>query len=313
MAEYLDINGLKKYDELIKKKINDISAGSVVYIPSEELQANTSLESDVHGGLDSHTAKWFAEKGFTISQMLDSILFKTVYAVLTEPSIAWKSTFKSKDVLVGTDITSMLISNDDVANYVTTNNGSWTLNSFDASNGHGVITLTTTNIPDAVNDVISMPNKTITFVAKTTFEPGNDPNNNKGVVQEGDGYKGGEKTTATISWTPYYDWYATTKNAGVLDKQSVMSGCGVSVKTTPEFTLQPHTSSKPQMIRIPKALINFQQFDTSSNSWKTIDLIGGVPENWERVQDSEKENNINYYTYTYTGKDRGEVKLKIKF
>ena len=81
MAEYLDINGLKKYDELIKKKINDISAGSVVYIPSEELQANTSLESDVHGGLDSHTAKWFAEKGFTISQMLDSILFKTVYAV----------------------------------------------------------------------------------------------------------------------------------------------------------------------------------------------------------------------------------------
>ena len=158
-----------------------------------------------------------------------------------------------------------------------------------------------------------MPNKTITFVAKTTFEPGNDPNNNKGVVQEGDGYKGGEKQTAKISWTPYYDWYATTKNAGVLDKQSVLSGCGVSVKTTPEFTLQPHTSSKPQMIRIPKALSNFQQFDTSSNSWKTIDLIGGVPENWERVQDSEKENNINYYTYTYTGKDRGEVKLKIKF
>ena len=47
MAEYLDINGLKKYDELIKKKINDISAGSVVYIPSEELQANTSLESGI--------------------------------------------------------------------------------------------------------------------------------------------------------------------------------------------------------------------------------------------------------------------------
>ena len=67
------------------------------------------------------------------------------------------------------------------------------------------------------------------------------------------------------------------------------------------------------MIRIPKALSNFQQFDTSSNSWKTIDLIGGVPEHWERVQDSEKENNINYYTYTYTGKERGEVKLKIKF
>jgi hypothetical protein len=104
----------KKYSdgsdtETIVGRLEDLERDGETYKPAQSLVEATDLTSSVHGGLGSHNAAWFKERGYTYSQMFDEILFPTVIPTMTEPSLTWKNFSTSYDKLVGDDITNLIL------------------------------------------------------------------------------------------------------------------------------------------------------------------------------------------------------------
>lgn len=95
-----------------------------IYKPSQSLVDATDLTSDVHGGLGSHNAAWFKSQGYTYSEMFDAILFPTVIPTMTAPTLTWKDYSTSNDILVNSDITDLILTKNNIANYVNVNLGS---------------------------------------------------------------------------------------------------------------------------------------------------------------------------------------------
>ncbi|MBO7210402.1 MAG: hypothetical protein J6V44_05295 [Methanobrevibacter sp.] len=308
--------------ETIVDRLEDLERDGEIYKPSQSLVDATNLSSSEHGGLGSHNAAWFKEQGYTYSQMFDAILFPTVMPTMTEPSLSWKNYSTSYDKLVGTDITSLVLDNDNIANYITANLGSWSLDvnsEMTASNGCGTIKVSTTGSPvDNGDGTYSMGTTTIKYQAYAKFSSGDDPKDNKGNVCTGMGYfSNGNKYSSSAYIYPHYNFYATTNQSapGELVQQPVMRSAGISTVTTTQgkITLAPHTSATPWKIRLPKALQTLWMLNTSNGKYEVIEMSGNAPKMWKYEQETTKENGINYHVYTYIGSDNNSANIQIKF
>lgn len=308
--------------ETIVGRLDDLEKEGEKYKPAQSLIDATDLKSDVHGGLGSHNAAWFKSQGYTYSQMFDAILFPTVMPTMTEPSLSWKNYSTAYDKLVGTDITSLVLDNDNIANYITANLGSWSLDinsEMTASNGCGTIRVSTTGSPvDNGDGTYSMGTSTIKYQAYAKFSSGDDPKDNKGNICTGMGYfSNGNKYSSTAYIYPYYNFYATTNQSapGELVQQSVIRNAGIGTITTTQgkITLAPHTTATPWKIRLPKALQTLWMLNTSSGKYEVIEMSGNAPKMWKHEQETTTENGINYHVYTYIGSDNNSANIQIKF
>lgn len=307
--------------ETIVGRLDDLERDGEIYKPSQSLIDATNLTSDVHGGLGSHNAAWFKEQGYTYSQMFDAILFPTVIPTMTSPSLSWKN-YSSKDRLVGSDITDLILTSDNIADYVNVNLGSWSLDinsNMTASNGCDTINLSKSGNPvDNGDGTYSMGTYTIRYQANAKFIDGDDPKDNKGNVCEGMGYSSSTSVYTDYAYIyPYYNFYATTdKNApGELVEQTVVRSAGINPVTTTQgkITLAPHTKTKPWKLRLPKKLQVLKELNTTNMIYETIDMNGDAPKMWKYEQDTVKENGIYYHIYTFIGEDKNSANIQIKF
>jgi hypothetical protein len=307
--------------ETIVDRLDDLEKDGEKYKPSQSLIDATDLTSDVHGGLGSHNAAWFKEQGYTYSQMFDAILFPTVTPTMTSPSLSWKN-FSTSDRLVGSDITSLILTNDNIANYVNVNLGSWSLDinsEMTASNGCGTIKVTTTGSAiDNEDDTYSMGTSTIKYQAYAKFMDGDDPKDNKGNICTGMGYYSNSNVYTSSAYIyPYYNFYATTNQnePGELTLQTVVRKAGIETVTTTQgkMNLAPHTSAKPWKLRLPKKLQTLWMLNTSNGKYEIIEMSGDAPKMWKYEQDTVEENGIKYHTYTYIGSDNNSANIQIKF
>lgn len=306
----------------IVDRLNDLEKDGEIYKPSQTLVDITNLTSDVHGGLESHNAAWFKENGYTYSQMFDEILFPTVVPTITSPSLEWKNDISLYyDKLVGSDITDLILTNDNVSNYVDVNLGSWSLDinsQMTASKECGTIKLNAIGEPiDNGDDTYSMGTSTIKYQAYAKFADGDDPKDNKGNVCKDMGYNNSNVYTSTINIYPYYNFYATTnQNApGELVSQTFIRHSGIETVITPEnmITLAPHTIDTPWKLRLPKKLQSLGLMNTSNGKYEDIEMVGDAPKMWKYEQETTTENGIKYHVYTYIGSDNNSVNIQIKF
>ena len=308
--------------ETIVGRLEDLERDGETYKPSQSLVDATDLTSSVHGGLGSHNAAWFKEQGYTYSQMFDAILFPTVTPTMTAPSLSWKNYSTSYDKLVGTDITSLVLNNDNIANYITVNLGSWSLSNnagMTASNGCGTIKVNITGSPvDNGDGTYSMGTSSIKYQAYAKFSSGDDPKDNKGNVCAGMGYNNISNVySSAANIYPYYNFYATTNQSvpGELVQQTVIRNAGIGTVTTTqgEMTLAPHTSATPWKLRLPKKLQTLWMLNTSNDKYEVIEMSGNAPKMWKYEQETTAENGIKYHVYTYIGSDNNSANIQIKF
>ena len=308
--------------ETIVDRLEDLENDGEKYKPSQSLIDATDLTSDVHGGLGSHNAAWFKEQGYTYSQMFDAILFPTVKPTMTAPSLSWKDYSTSYNKLVGSDITSLVLTNDNISDYVTPNLGSWSLDinaNMTASNGCGTIMVSSTGTPVYNGDgTYSMGTSTIKYQAYAKFDVGDDPKDNKGNVCTGEGYYSESNVYTSEAYIyPYYNFYATTNQSapGELVLQTVIKSAGISTVTTTQgkITLAPHTSSTPWKLRLPKELQTLWILNTSNGKYEVIEMSGDAPKMWKHEQEKTTENGIKYHVYTYIGSDNNSTNIQIKF
>jgi hypothetical protein len=307
--------------ETIVGRLDDLERDGEIYKPSQSLVDATDLSSSVHGGLESHNAAWFKAQGYTYSEMFDAILFPTVMPTITNPSLTWKDFSASYDKLVGDDITDLILSNDNIVDYITVNLGSWSLSSnsgMTASSGCGTIKLSTTGSPvDNEDGTYSMGTSTIKYQAYAKFAAGDDPKDNKGNVCEGMGYDIKDVYSSSVYIYPYYNFYATTNQSapGELVSQTVIRKAGIDTITTTQgkITLAPHTSTTPWKLRLPKKLQTLWMLNTSNGKYEVIEMSGNAPKMWKYEQETTKENGISYHVYTYIGSDNNSANIQIKF
>ena len=308
--------------ETIVGRLDDLERDGEIYKPSQSLVDATNLLSSEHGGLGSYNAAWFKKQGYTYSQMFDAILFPTVMPTMTEPSLSWKNYSTTYDKLVGTDITNLVLDNDNIANYITVNLGSWSLDvnsEMTASKGCGTIKVSTTGSPvDNEDGTYSMGKSTIKYQAYANFLSGDDPKDNKGNICTGMGYFSNvDKYSSEAFIYPHYNFYATTNQSvpGELVKQPVIRNAGINTVTTTQgkINLAPHTTATPWKIRLPKALQTLWMLNTSSGKYEVIEMSGNAPKMWKYEQEITKENGINYHVYTYIGSDNNSANIQIKF
>ena len=254
--------------------------------------------------------------------MFDAILFPTVMPTITNPSLSWKNYSTAYDKLVGSDITNLVLTSDNISNYINVNLGSWSLDTnagISASNGHETIKLSTTGSPvDNGDDTYSMGTSTIKYQAYTKFLSGDDPKDNKGNICVGMGYYNNNNVYSSAAYIyPYYNFYATTNQSepGVLVSQTVVRNAGISTITTSQgkMNLAPHTSATPWKLRLPRKLQTLLMLNTSNGKYETIAMSGDAPKMWKYEQETTTENGIKYHVYTYIGSDNNSANIQIKF
>ena len=321
-----DIIGQKYSDgsdaETIVGRLDDLEKDGEKYKPAQSLIDATDLKSDAHGGLESHNAAWFKNQGYTYSQMFDAILFPTVMPTLTNPSLSWNNYSTAYDILVGSDITDLVLTSDNIADYITINLGSWSLDTnidMSASSGYTSIKLSATGSPiDNEDGTYSMGTSTIKYQAYTKFLSGDDPKDNKGNVCVGMGYYNINNVYSSAAYIyPYYNFYATTNQnlPGTLVSQAVVRGAGINTITTTQgdLNLAPHTSATPWKLRLPRKLQTLLMLNTSNGKYETIEMSGDAPKMWKYEQETTTENGIKYHVYTYIGSDNNSANIQITF
>ena len=317
----------KKYSEgsdaeTIVDRLDDLEKDGEKYKPSQSLVDATNLTSDIHGGLGSHNAAWFKAQGYTYSQMFDAILFPTVTPTMTEPTLSWNNYELECDILVGTDITDLVLTSDTIADYITADLGSWTLDinsEMTASKGCGTINLSTTGSPvDNGDETYSMGTSTIKYQAYAKFTAGDDPKDNKGNVCTGMGYNSDKNIYSSEAYIyPYYNFYATTDQdaPGELITQPIRRKSGIETVTTLQgkTKLAPHTSDTPWKLRLPRKLQTLSMLNTSNGKYENITMENDTPRMWKYTKDTVAENGIYYHIYEYYGQDNASVDIQIKF
>ena len=308
--------------DTIINRIEDLEKDGEKYKPSQSLIDSTFLTSDIHGGLESHNAAWFVDKGYTYSQMFDEILFPTVVPTITNPSLSWENYATEYDISIGSDITNLILNNDNIKDYITVNLGSWSLDNnagMTASNGCGTIKVSTSGYPVINADgTYSMGKYIITYKAYAKFLEGDDPKDNKGNVLVGKGYYYNNNVySPAASIYPYYNYYATTNQSvpGELVSQMIIRSAGIDtvVTTQGDINLAPHTSNTPWKLRLPKKLQNLWIENSSNGRYEEIPMVGDAPKMWKYEQDTLTESGIKYHIYTYIGSDNNSVNIQIKF
>lgn len=306
--------------ETIVDRLDDLERDGEIYKPSQSLIDATDLTSDIHGGLGSHNAAWFKSQGYTYSQMFDEILFPTVIPTITNPSLSWNN-YSTVDKLVGSDITDLILTSDNISDYITVSLGSWSLDNnsnMTASNGYDPINLYTSGSPIDNGDNYYMGTSTIKYQAYTKFADGDDPKDNKGNVCKDIGYYSNTNVySSEVYIYPYYNFYATTdqENPGELVLQTLIRKSGIDTITTEQgkIKLAPHTTSTPWKLRLPRKLQNLWMLNTLNDKYEEISMLEDAPRMWKYELDTVTENGINYHIYTYIGSDNNSTNIQIKF
>ena len=307
--------------ETIVDRIEDLERDGEIYKPSQSLVDVTDLSSIAHGGLESKTAAWFKEKGYTYSQMFDEILFPTILPTMTEPSLNWKDYSTPYDKMVGDDITDLVLTNDNIKDYITVDLGSWSLSTnegISASKSCGPIKVNKIGeYIDNGDGTYFMGTSTIEYQAFAKFEEGEDPKDNKGNICTDKGYFSNSNVYSTTACIyPYYNFYATTNQSepGELVLQPIIRNAGIDTVTTQvSITLSPHTSTTPWKLKLPKELQTLWVLNTSNGKYEEIEMSGDAPRMWKHEQEKETENGIKYHIYTYIGSDNNSTNIQIKF
>lgn len=247
----------------------------------------------------------------TVNQLLDDLLFPTIYPTFTAPSASISfSNYTGTQEVGAAGPTS--------TNFTTTYNaGQITLNGVKQNDRGGSLKSAESFI--YVNDDTS--NKTLpatvalgntTFKYRASYAQGPQPVDNKG-VDYGTPLIAGVVDSKAITLNGTYPWYASTSSAtsdNPVVKQSLVSWNSTAGKmSTGNFTLQA-TGSLDQVFMLPRKITELQMLNTFSGKMEVTSTSDYTETSGNFI---EAHPNHTYYKYTYTGAGRGEVTLLAKF
>ena len=242
-----------------------------------------------------------ALEGKTYDELFDGILFPTINPSHGTPSLAgFVLNPNTTLVELGTAVVSISEASLNKATWITYNNGMAYAGDVESIiYNFSINDYVYFNISDLDNKVYdTLGNQT--YKAEINYLAGKAPKNNKGVVVESLACPAGQvSATRTVNVTA--PWFIYD------NKQPLINW---STKTTGEFTVNPHTSSNPQMFKLPRKATSLQMYNTVAKQFETIALS-----DWEETTETKSINGIShtYYVYTYEGSARGSVKLKANF
>lgn len=248
------------------------------------------------GGISKDTSISDLE-GKTYNELLDDLLFPTIYPTYIKPTASIKLSNYASIQEVG-----QLAPTQD--NFITTYNaGQIVINGVKQSNRGGDLTddiIYCNNITEELPDIVKEGNSK--YVYRAYYAKGPQPKDNKGNDYGTPLESGYEEASVTINGT--YPWYATTSKEGVLTKQNLVAWS--NNMSSGEFTLLPHTKDVPQQFKLPKQATKLQMYNTVAKSFDEVRLS-----DWEESQDTT--NGRTYYNYSYSGENRGSVTLIVNF
>lgn len=305
----LSTDGTELEVEFTNGTVQTISLASDDYtsaIEDKSLEVPTAV-----GGIAKGTTVEDLE-GMSYAEIIDALLFPTVYPTFTNPSATIKLSNYSTPQEVGAAAPTD-------SNFSTSYNaGAITLNDVKQANRGGA--------QDSANSFIyvngNAENKTLpttvalgdtTYTYRAAFAEGPQPKDNKGNDYDSPLIAGyvDSSSAATINGT--YPWYASTSTATaqnpVIKQTLVAWKATAGSMSTGNFTLQP-SGTLAQVFKLPRQIKTLQMLNTVSGAMETIGTTD-YTETTETI--TIGSTNVTYYVYTYNGSTRGEVTLLAKF
>lgn len=276
----------------------------------ESLISNKNIEMPTHiGGLEKGTTVEDLE-GKTISEILDMMLFPTIYPIFSSPT----ASLSYSGSLIKEVGSADLSVDDFVTGY---NPGSITLNGEIISNRGGSLNGDESFIyvnGDTSNKTlpsrISLGNTTFNY--RAAYNEGPQPKDSKG-NDYSQPLSAGTVDSNTITINGTYPWFASTANASAstpVVKQNLISwNTTIGSMSTGNFKLQP-SGTLTQVFKLPRQISSLQMLNTVSDKMEVVSLSDYT----ETTEDININGNIvTYYVYTYNGSTRGSVTLLAKF
>lgn len=302
--KYLDMDGLSTFWNGTKEYIDEGDK----YVST--IADTTLTMPNTVGGISAGTSVATLNNK-TVNQLLDDLLFPTIYPTFTAPSASISfSNYTGTQEVGAAGPTSTNFSTSYNAGQITLNGvkqadrgGSQiTAESFIYVNG------------DATNKTLpaTVTLGNTTFKYRASYNQGPQPKNNKGGNYSTPLAKGTVDSNA-ITLNGTYPWYASTATATSTNpvvKQSLVAWNDTAGKmSTGNFTLQA-TGSLSQVFILPRKITELQMLNTFSGKMDVINT-SDYSETSGKFIDAHSDH--TYYKYTYTGDGRGEVTLLAKF
>lgn len=317
LSESTDVKDITLVDGVMTITFNDdstktIEVGSGKYV--SKIEDKTVAMTTAYGDYKVGT-KVSALEGKTYDEIFDGILFPTKNPTNTNPSLAgFELDPSTSPVELGTNVATI--------SEASLNRGKWNNYNNNApytGEASGTVYTLTINgtVYNAIADLDDLTYTTLgdhTYKAVVSYNAGEAPKNNKGVVVSTLAAAAGSvNATRTVNVTA--PWYASTVTSGVLTKQDLVSwnvtaGAMQAGSDDNGFEVMPHTAATPQMFKLPRKASSLKMYSTVSKSFDVVALS-----DWTEVSATEQVNGVDhtYYTYTYKGENRGAVKLIVKF
>ncbi len=253
----------------------------------------------------------------TITEILDSLLFPTIYPVSSDGSATLSSTNNGL-VKVGTNLNVTLTA--------TLIPGQWTLNGKKQCDYLGASGATTfIQSGGETGGVVLTPNGKTCTVAVTGIKYGQYKFNTTISYAQGPQAKdstganygtpapAGSKSASVSSFTGVYPYFASTSTAGVLTEQGLKSS---ATNTVLEMTLVPGEVGKPQQFELPETMkggvvptFKMKVFDPSTNTWKDIVISSYFNDG---VETSHAEfSGVKYFKFIAKDEKIGERKFQV--
>lgn len=291
----------------LQEEVNELKENMGEYV-SEIDNKDLEMPEDVGGLLKGTKVSDISGKSY--NEVLDDLLFPTVFPTFSKPSSSIK--FKDYDTIQEVGAQGPTRQNF-IVEY---NPGAITLNGIKQADRGGAPKLSDSFIyVNGDTDNKTLPSKitlgNTPFRYQAAYIEGPQPYDNKGNPYESP-LPAGHVDSNTITVNGTYPWYATTKGSlnGIPSKQPLIQwNAVVGSMVTPEFTLLP-TDTCAQVISTPREIKHLYIKDVNSGNF-----IESAFDDFNMVQENLDINGtqVTYYTYTYVGAARGEITLKIKF
>lgn len=267
------------------------------------------------GGIDAGTTVSDLNKK-TISEILDTLLFPTLYPTKVDGSLSLTSTNNGL-VKVGTDITVNLKTN--------FNKGEWKLNnikqcdylgdaidySFEQTDTNKEGVTMTQNGSECSVSVSKLKYGQYKFRSTVNYSQGPQAKDSTG-VNYGTPAPSGSKTASISSFTGVYPYFASTKTEGVLTEQPLKPSTN---NTILEMTLVPGVIGKPQQFELPETMkggvvptFKMKVFDPSTSTWKEIVFSSYFNDG---IETTHPEYSIKYFKFIAKDEKIGERKFQV--
>lgn len=300
--KYLDMDGLSTFWSGTKEYVDEGDK----YTSS--ISTKTLEMPEKVGGISKGTSVSTLE-GKTISQLLDDMLFPTVYPTFINPSATLSLIGYEKLQEVGAlapkstnfnatyDAGAIMINGEE-----RDDRGGTQINDDSFIYVNGVITNKTLPTTVALGDT--------TYTYRAAYNKGPQPKDNKG----GD-YStpliGGTVDSDNVTINGTYPWYATLDVTKSEPQKQPLIKWDNNVGSMTGIFKAPATGIVKTVILVPRQLNTFQWLNTLSGKYE--------PENisvdWKMTSGSfsDEHTNRTYYKYEYVGKNRAETTIKLTF